>query len=1115
MSQILTLQPVTRIEGHLALHAETEPADAEGRKGFKVTNAFCDGEMFRGIENILVGRDPLDAQQITQRICGVCPISHALASIRAQEMAYGIKPVHNGRVLQNLILAANYLQSHVLHFYHLAALDFVDVKAVLSYTGPNATLAGLRQWVEEALARKEAVPAAPFLPRFERDYVTNHDDNMALLRALCRSPRCPQDVPRDGGRVCRSDAARHGDGAGRCDADADHRARAGISLAAGEGGADPSRTSTSATCFASPRRFPSTWRSAAAAATSSVSAAFPWTTRAASSSSPAPPPRKMGTARSDGHSGGRDELPLQPVRAAASLARRDPPRTAQEGACTWLMAPRYRGQVVETGALARVLTNYHDPSGGWVKAEADTFLAAAKIPLDKMPSVLGRHASRGLEALAIAAQAFRWLDELEIDGPPTRDFDICRQGSGYGLVEAPQGLWATGSRSTTIASRTISAWCRRPGTAPRAMPQGVPEPWSRPSKGLSLKTPRNRLKSGGSSAPSIPAWDAPCIDKTVGCGRAQAKTHPLPVLLWWVFAALDRTLRPHDFPRCLRMNRYHRRDFLRMGAVLAAGLGLQSGSASLLADGLEKIFTRHVPVLWMQGLSCTGCSVSLLNAESPSILQVLTELISLACHSTVSAAQGGDVDKVIERVMQGRDYLLVLEGSIPAEMPEACVIGGKPLEEVLEPLARNAAAVVAAGTCAAFGGVPSAEGDPTGAISLQEFMTRRGIAVEKRLVNCPGCPVHPSCLVGTLACVAARGYPAVIPGLLTPELFYRHSVHDECPRFHFWEKDVFAEKFGDDGCLFKLGCLGPLSHTTCPRHQWNGGVNWCVRAAAPCTGCTSEHFAKRRDFPFYRKSELCGTARTDGSRTTGDPIMKMRFSNLSLFKQITWTLIAMCLATTVAQFLVQHFQYSQSFDAIFQAVRQGAIQQKQSDAQAILHEVLFAVNSSLQRGEKEVFMEFARQQKSIEEIQEFSFVGKGGKVELSSNAQAVNRALAPELWAKVQQSKDCVVQETDDGFNFYQPLRIDADMRRMDPTARIGDVYGALYLQFSKAKINAMLADAGESYARASHWTLGIALLTAIVTIASARAPARSSSAASCGRCWRASSSPSASPGAT
>ncbi len=124
------------------------------------------------------------------------------------------------------------------------------------------------------------------------------------------------------------------------------------------------------------------------------------------------------------------------------------------------------------------------------------------------------------------------------------------------------------------------------------------------------------------------------------------------------------------------MNRYHRRDFLRMGAALAAGLGLPSGPAAVLAEGLEQIFNKRLPVIWIQGLSCTGCSVSLLNSESPSVLQVLTEIISLTYHSTISAAQGSDVDKVIDRVGQDRGFLLVLEGAIPADMPEACVIGG-------------------------------------------------------------------------------------------------------------------------------------------------------------------------------------------------------------------------------------------------------------------------------------------------------------------------------------------------------------------------------------------------------------------------------------------------------
>ncbi|HML73070.1 MAG TPA: nickel-dependent hydrogenase large subunit, partial [Anaerohalosphaeraceae bacterium] len=150
MDKTVTISPLTRIEGHLAIHTETE-AVADSKK-VKITEARCEGEMFRGIETILQGRDPLDAQQITQRICGVCPISHGMASLMAQEMAYGIAPAKNGRLAQNLILGANYLQSHILHFYHLSALDFVDIKAILKYNGPDTTLKSLRAWVENAVS---------------------------------------------------------------------------------------------------------------------------------------------------------------------------------------------------------------------------------------------------------------------------------------------------------------------------------------------------------------------------------------------------------------------------------------------------------------------------------------------------------------------------------------------------------------------------------------------------------------------------------------------------------------------------------------------------------------------------------------------------------------------------------------------------------------------------------------------------------------------------------------------------------------------------------------------------------------------------------------------------
>ncbi len=292
-----------------------------------------------------------------------------------------------------------------------------------------------------------------------------------------------------------------------------------------------------------------------------------------------------------------------------------------------------------------------------------------------------------------------------------------------------------------------------------------------------------------------------------------------------------------------------------MGALLAAGLGLSGGHTKLLADGLDKILSGRQKVLWLQGMSCSGCSVSFLNADQPGPLEILTEVISLVYHQTISAAQGEVAKQLMEDAAKAGDYLVVVEGAVPLDMPEACVSGGKPFGQLLPPILKNAKAIIAAGTCASFGGIPAAQGNPTAAAGLREFMDRAGLPLEKRLINCPGCPVHPQKLLGTMAYVIAKGYPKVDPVLLTPDMFCQRSVHDECPRFHYWEKREFAAKFGDEGCLFQLGCLGPLSHTNCPRSQWNNGVNWCIRAGAPCLGCTSRDFAKNKDFPFYRKGE--------------------------------------------------------------------------------------------------------------------------------------------------------------------------------------------------------------------------------------------------------------------
>ena len=163
----LVIDPITRIEGHLKLEVEVE--------GGKVKNAKSHGTLFRGFEIILKGRDPRDASQITQRICGVCPTAHGTASVRCLDNAFGVKPPTNGRIIRNLIFGADYLMSHILHFYHLVALDYVK--------GPDTE---------------------PFIPRYEGDYRLDPKINKVTvdqyIKALDIRQKCHQMVALFGGK---------------------------------------------------------------------------------------------------------------------------------------------------------------------------------------------------------------------------------------------------------------------------------------------------------------------------------------------------------------------------------------------------------------------------------------------------------------------------------------------------------------------------------------------------------------------------------------------------------------------------------------------------------------------------------------------------------------------------------------------------------------------------------------------------------------------------------------------------------------------------------------------------------------------------------------------------
>jgi len=123
MARMITVDPITRIEGHLRIDVEVDRG--------KVQNSWSSGQMWRGIEKILEGRDPRDAWIFTQRICGVCTTVHAIASVRAVENALDINPPLNAQLIRNLLVSAHALHDHIVHFYHLSALDWVDVVSAL------------------------------------------------------------------------------------------------------------------------------------------------------------------------------------------------------------------------------------------------------------------------------------------------------------------------------------------------------------------------------------------------------------------------------------------------------------------------------------------------------------------------------------------------------------------------------------------------------------------------------------------------------------------------------------------------------------------------------------------------------------------------------------------------------------------------------------------------------------------------------------------------------------------------------------------------------------------------------------------------------------------------
>ncbi len=260
-----------------------------------------------------------------------------------------------------------------------------------------------------------------------------------------------------------------------------------------------------------------------------------------------------------------------------------------------------------------------------------------------------------------------------------------------------------------------------------------------------------------------------------------------------------------------------------------------------------------IPVINIQGQNCTGCVTSTICSEYPSIKNVLLQDIipgfklNFIFHPNIMTASGNLAMEILEKAAGEKGYVLIIDGAIPTGSNGTfCITGEKEgkkttiLEETLK-LAPNASMVIALGTCASFGGIAAANPNPTGAESVGDIFSANNIKTP--LVNIPGCPPHPDWLFGTIEEILTRGLENLeLDDFKRPKIYYGKLIHENCPNRAYFDEGKFAKKLGDEGCLYELGCKGPITYADCPKRQWNSRTNWVIGSGAPCNGCTSPEY---------------------------------------------------------------------------------------------------------------------------------------------------------------------------------------------------------------------------------------------------------------------------------
>lgn len=327
----------------------------------------------------------------------------------------------------------------------------------------------------------------------------------------------------------------------------------------------------------------------------------------------------------------------------------------------------------------------------------------------------------------------------------------------------------------------------------------------------------------------------------------------------------EKNLKDRTLGEAMQDQGISRRSFLKFCAATASMMALPPSMIPAIAKALES--ARRPSVIWLSFQECTGCTESLTRSHTATIENLIFDSISLDYHHTLQAASGEAAEEAREEAMKENwgEYLLVVDGSIPTKDLGYSTIAGISNLDMFLQTAAGAAAIISVGTCAAFGGIPHAHPNPTGAYSVYDIIKMYGNAdldgissasisnasggsvVDKPIITVPGCPPIPVVITGVLTHYLTFGTIPELDHLGRPKAFYGQSIHDRCYRRPFYDKGLFAETFDDEGakkgwCLYKLGCKGPTTYNACATTKWNNGTSFPIESGHPCLGCSEPDF---------------------------------------------------------------------------------------------------------------------------------------------------------------------------------------------------------------------------------------------------------------------------------